>query len=161
MRLTAAIRPDAAPGNYVVRFDDSTCLRITDHNLATAVHPVLSGESYPFLSAEVSVSAVGLEASYANYPNPFNPDIDDYTTITYVLAEDARVDLEVFTVTGAAVRGVVLDAFRAAGAHSDDFWYGVNDNGRVVLPGTYFCRITARYVSGRTETFKRKIAVVR
>jgi len=102
-----------------------------------------------------------LSNSFVNYPNPFFPSRDDYTRIVYNLPEDAYVDLEIFTVTGEAVREIVTNVFQMAGAHDEYTWSGINGKGRQVAPGTYFCRITARYVSGNVESHRRKVAVIR
>ena len=157
--LVVDINPAAPLGNYVIRFEDSTFLAMNDRNLATAVYPVLSG-GYPLLTDEISVVDDGFEASFTNYPNPFVPD-EGSTTIGFVLPEVARVDIELFTITGDLIKTVTANDYRAAGAHQSDTWNGRNDGGREVVPGTYYCRITARYDSGRTESYRRKVAVLR
>ena len=69
--------------------------------------------------------------------------------------------IEIFSITGETVKEVVMDAFRLAGPHQSDQWSGHNGVGLDVIPGTYFCRITARYTDGTVETFRRKVAVIR
>lgn len=157
--LTVDINPSAALGNYVVRFDDSTFLSMADRNLATAIYPSLSG-GYPLLSSELSIVPDGLEASFTNYPNPFIPS-ERPTTIGFVLTNDAHVDIELFTITGDLVKTIVVNDFRSAGVHQSDTWDGRNEGGRDVAPGTYYCRITAHYSSGGSESFRRKVAVLR
>jgi flagellar hook assembly protein FlgD len=122
---------------------------------------VIEGSDYPLSTVEVSLQTAGLENSFSNYPNPFVPSRGEVTIIAYDLAEDASVDIEIFSITGQTVKQVVIDAFREAGSHQNDTWGGHNDKDLDVVPGTYFCRITARYVSGREESFRRKIAVIR
>jgi hypothetical protein len=79
-----------------------------------------------------------------------------------VLSEGAHVDIEMFTITGELVRKLSTGSFRSAGPQDEqDVWDGTSDAGRLVQPGTYFCRITARYGSGRTEEARRKVAVTR
>jgi len=134
---------------------------VTSKNLSGTIYPTLAAAEYPIMSAELSLSAAGLETSFTNYPNPFNPSRGEQTIIGYMLEEPANVDIELFTITGEAVKDVIRDAYRGAGNHQSDTWTGDNDKGQNVLPGTYFCRITVKYASGRTETFRRKIAVVR
>jgi len=159
--LECDIQSNPQFGNYVIRFADSLFVEITDKNLSNPIYPVLAGQVYPLWTAEISVSAPNLENSFVNYPNPFNPSRGEGTRIAYVLAEDAHVDIEVFSITGKAVKQVGMNLFREATSHQSDVWSGVNDVGRQVAPGTYFCRITARYGSGRVESFRRKIAVIR
>lgn len=158
--LKADLRPDARAGNYVVSLADSTFLRARDYNLATAVWPRTS-EGYPIRSAELSIGAGTLEESFRNYPNPFNPDVDGSTTLGFTIDADARVDIALYTITGERIAIVAEDSYRAAGTHSSDTWDGRNGAGLTVLPGTYFCRITARYTDGRTEELRRKVALVR
>ena len=129
--------------------------------MATTMYPRLNNESYPLSSAEISLTVASLKNSYTNYPNPFNPGIGQYTTIGYVLPEDAYIDIELFTITGEEVRRVANNSFRLAGSQQQDIWRGLNDRNFDVQPGTYYCRITARYISGRTEVFRRKVSLVR
>jgi len=159
--ITCDVKNGATMGNYVIRFADSSFIDISDKNLLNTVYPTLAGQSYPLLSAEISVSSASLEKSFTNYPNPFNPARGEQTTIGYVLTEDAHVDIEIFSITGKAVKQIAMNALREATSHRSDVWSGVNDKGREVVPGTYFCRITARYGSGRVESYRRKIAVIR
>ncbi len=161
MSLTCDLRNDAPRGNYLVGFQDSTFTDLTDLNLSSVVYPILTGAGFPLKTAEISVVTAGLENSYTNYPNPFNPARGVVTTIGYALPEDAYVDIDIYTVTGELVKKVVSNEFKAVGSHQEDSWSGDNDAGRGIIPGTYFCRITARYTSGKTESFRRKIAVVR
>ncbi|MBN1212018.1 MAG: T9SS type A sorting domain-containing protein, partial [candidate division Zixibacteria bacterium] len=159
--LKADLSDSAALGNFVVRFEDSTFLAVQDKNLLTTAFVIVEGGDYPLSTVELSLQAAGLENSFSNYPNPFLPSHGEVTTIAYDLAEDARVDIEIFSITGQTVKQVVMNVFRDAGSHQSDTWSGHNDKGLKVVPGTYFCRITARYVSGREESFRRKIAVIR
>ena len=154
------IDSSSANGNWFIKFDDSTFIDMVDFNLATALAPVIDGISYPLMTTDITLMSADLENSFTNYPNPFNPSATR-TTIGFVLDEDAYVDIEIFTITGDAVREVIMNSHRVAGPYNTDTWAGDNDAGLDVLPGTYFCRITARYNSGRTESYRRKIAVIR
>ena len=66
-----------------------------------------------------------------------------------------------YALTGEEVATIAVNDARPAGSYQDDQWSGLNNASHMVVPGTYFCRITARYASGAVETFRRKIAVVR
>ncbi|UCE24992.1 MAG: right-handed parallel beta-helix repeat-containing protein [Candidatus Zixiibacteriota bacterium] len=161
LRILGDLRPDAPLGNYLIQMKDSSFCEMQDKNLLTVIYPLAGASGYPLLSTELSLTQASLEESFTNYPNPFNPDIGQETTIGFVLTEDARIDIELFTITGKLVKRVATDNFRSAGAHQQDKWDGSNDRGLRVRPGTYFCRVTANYVSGRSEIYKRKISVVR
>jgi len=161
VHIVCDIKEDAVLDNYIIRFEDSTFMEISDKNLATVKYPNVFNQSYPILSAEISLTIENMENSFSNYPNPFNPSIGENTTIAYVLTEDATIDIEIFTITGQMVKEVTMNSYRSAGAHQSDNWTGINDAGHNVAPGTYYCRITAVYTSGKTESFKRKIAIIR
>jgi hypothetical protein len=132
-----------------------------DAHLSDTRHPIISALDLSRLASELMVVDNSLETSFSNYPNPFKLGTDGYTTIAFNLSEDAVVDLEVFTITGELVKKILSGERRECGTHQDVTWSGLNGAGATVFTGTYFCRITARYTSGRTETFSRKISMVR
>lgn len=67
-----------------------------------------------------------------NYPNPFNP----RTTISFTLASERHVTLDVFDVSGRRV-AALLDGVRGAGRHAVDF------DAASLASGVYFYRLTA------------------
>jgi hypothetical protein len=147
--------------NYVFALEDSLAVALEDPQLLASINPLLLGGEYPLLGAELSVTGASLGESFSNYPNPFIATGGEGTTIVFVLPEPARVDIAVFTVTGDLVINLVSNDYRDMGEHQTDRWFGLNGSGRAVVPGTYFCRLTARYESGREETVQRKVAVLR
>jgi hypothetical protein len=155
------IRADAPTGNYLLRFGDSTFVDVRETNQFLRVFPLLAGGPYPVWSTEITLQAGNLENSFSNYPNPFVPSRGEITTLAYVLEEDARINVELFTTTGLAVANLATEEFRAAGAYNDLTWGGQNGRGFQVAPGAYICRFTAHYLSGRVATVTRRIAVVR
>jgi hypothetical protein len=161
IRLTCDVKPYAQLGNYVVRFGDSTFIEFLDHNLMSTIYPGLQSGNYPLMTAEISLVSNSLKNSFTNYPNPFNPAQGEFTTIAFVLTQGAHVDIEVFTITGELVKKMVDNSYRPAGSYQQDTWSGTNASGLMVVPGTYFCRITARYSSGQVESVRRKVAVLR
>ncbi|MBT4136356.1 MAG: T9SS type A sorting domain-containing protein, partial [Candidatus Latescibacteria bacterium] len=72
-----------------------------------------------------------------NYPNPFNPE----TTITYDLAAESNIRLEIYNVMGQLVHTLVSDQ-QAAGRYRVS-WLGDNSLGHQVASGVYFYRIQA------------------
>ncbi len=161
IRVTCDISPGAVPANIQMAFTDSTFLTVVDKSLYTPVYPILSGSSYAAVAGELSIVAMDLKTSFTNYPNPFNPAQGGVTTIGFNLSESALIDIDMFTITGELVCRITNQSRRPAGAHQSDTWSGLNSDGQTVMPGVYFCRITSTYDSGRVETFKRKIAVLR
>ncbi len=70
-----------------------------------------------------------------NTPNPFNP----VTVISYGLASNTHVRLDIFDITGRRV-ATLVDADRAAGWH-EAVWNGQSDTGGAAGSGVYFYRI--------------------
>ncbi len=70
-----------------------------------------------------------------NYPNPFNP----VTNISFSIAEEADVKLEVFNSRGQRVITLVDDALQAG--HHNVVWHGKNSMNREVGSGMYFYRL--------------------
>jgi hypothetical protein len=66
----------------------------------------------------------------SNYPNPFNP----VTQIRYRLAQDTRVRLEVYTLTGTLVQ-VLVDRYQGKGNYTVDF------DGSQLSSGVYLYRL--------------------
>jgi hypothetical protein len=85
-----------------------------------------------------------------NRPNPFNPN----TTISFYLAREARVELEIYDTKGRLVRTLV-DGPLGFGAHDVD-WDGTSDRGERVSSGVYFYRLRA----GK-ETHTKKMTLLK
>jgi hypothetical protein len=89
-------------------------------------------------SSLLNVRAVPSEFALAqNYPNPFNPE----TTITYDLAANSDVRLDIYNVLGQVVRTLVSEN-QSAGRYRLS-WLGDNSLGHQVASGVYFYRIQA------------------
>jgi len=72
---------------------------------------------------------------YANYPNPFNPS----TIITFDVARDGHVLIEVYNIRGQKVKEVISGSF-SGGRHSV-VWDGRDVRGKAVSSGVYFYRM--------------------
>ena len=70
-------------------------------------------------------------------PNPFNP----ATTVSFELASRTRIDLDIYDVAGRKIRRLI-SGVRNAGRHRVS-WNGIDDHGRPVASGVYFCRLRA------------------
>jgi hypothetical protein len=72
-----------------------------------------------------------------NYPNPFNP----VTHISFSLAQNVKVKLEIFNVLGQKIR-TVINKKLLAGQHTV-IWDGKNELGNQMASGIYFYRLQA------------------
>lgn len=72
-----------------------------------------------------------------NYPNPFNPE----TMIPFALAEDAYVEIRIFSLQGRRVR-TLWSGEKPAGRHRI-VWDGRDASGKAVSGGIYLVRMTA------------------
>jgi hypothetical protein len=72
-----------------------------------------------------------------NFPNPFNPT----TTISFSIAERARVNLSVYDLSGGLVRTLVDDVLSAG--VKETVWDGRDARGNPVSSGVYFYRLKA------------------
>jgi len=70
-----------------------------------------------------------------NYPNPFNPQ----TTVSYHVAKEGKVQIEVYNVKGQKVKTLFNDISKA-GRHQI-IWSGDNDQQQKVGSGIYFLRL--------------------
>jgi hypothetical protein len=81
---------------------------------------------------------------HAPIPNPFNVS----TRIAFELPVSGFVDLMICDVAGRRARGLVND-IRGEGRH-EVTWRGLDDGGRQVAAGVYFCRLrTGSFVETR------------
>lgn len=79
---------------------------------------------------------------FSNYPNPFNPE----TTISFDLAEQSPVTIEVFNIKGQKMKTLVRDSYTPG--HHSVVWNGTDNNGNSVSSGVYFYRMnTPNHIS--------------
>jgi hypothetical protein len=140
---------------------DSAAVELHDAQLGVRAYAASAEGPFPISGYELSVAEPGVSASFSTFPNPFIPSREEAATVGYVLPADAEVDITIFSVTGTTVRRLVEGAQQAAGPHSSDRWDGRDDNGDLVVPGTYFCQLRAVLVTQATETHRRKVVVLR
>lgn len=101
----------------------------------------VTANKYPYFevnfTTEDMANLIPLEFDLGqNYPNPFNPS----TTITYILPESARVQLDIYNIKGQLVTSLV-DAQQVAGNHSV-IWNSKDMNNRNVASGVYLYRLS-------------------
>lgn len=93
-------------------------------------------------------------ALYQNYPNPFNPS----TVVKYALPEPSLVTIAVYDINGRQVR-VLQDGHQAAG-YENLVWNGMDERGRPVGTGLYFCRLQAVAPSTGEQRFSATTKMV-
>jgi hypothetical protein len=108
--------------------------------ILNAVLPVgcAQGESPTGIPAPETDAVPAVTTLHPNVPNPFNPT----TIIRFDLARDGRVRLQVFDVSGRLVKTLV-DGDMSRGFGKAVTWSGLDDSGRRVSSGVYFCKLTA------------------
>lgn len=82
---------------------------------------------------------------YQNYPNPFNPS----TTIAYYVPRSDHVRITVRDVLGRHIRTLINENISAG--HHTTGWDGLDESGRPVAAGVFFCTMEARSF---TQTIK-------
>lgn len=89
---------------------------------------------------------------HQSYPNPFNPT----TTIPFVVAENSKIKIEVFDLTGRRIQ-TLTDQQYSPGAYYTKF-DAVN-----LASGVYFIRMTANNTSSnmRQETYFQRISLIK
>ncbi|MFH1845293.1 MAG: T9SS type A sorting domain-containing protein, partial [bacterium] len=101
-------------------------------------------------SVESPIEETSLSIATRCYPNPFNPHINIYFTMSRT--ENVRIDIH--SIDGRLVNGLVDQVF-PSGSHAVQ-WFGQDNSGRTVASGTYFYRLSA---GPYTET--RRMVLVR
>ena len=109
--------------------------------MITAVYS--TGESSPGNVQVINITTIDDESVLplvtqlkGNYPNPFNPE----TTISFDLAKDSKVVIDIFNIKGQKVTTLAKDDFKA-GQHNL-IWNGTDQNGRNVSSGVYFYKMS-------------------
>lgn len=105
---------------------------------------------YALSVQEKSTVPAGFEL-LPNYPNPFNPN----TTISFQLPAEAEVQLVVFNTLGQRINTLVNTTL-TAGAHMAQ-WNGLDQKGRPVESGLYFCRLKAITANGIFQQTRKMI----
>ncbi|MBN2407027.1 MAG: hypothetical protein JXJ19_04970 [Elusimicrobia bacterium] len=99
----------------------------------------------------------------SNYPNPVRFDKGDQkTTITYLINEDADVDIYLYDMMGYLVKRWKFKKGTQGGRLGENHfdWFGINENEANVAKGGYILRIVVKSSKGTIEK-TRKIAIIR
>lgn len=85
---------------------------------------------------------------HGTYPNPFNP----ATSIVFSIEKDGPVTVAVYDIAGRRIKTLIDGKMTEAGRHTIS-WDGLDNNGRRVSSGVYFCR----FLSGETASSTKMI----
>lgn len=158
IQLTLDVDVNAATAIEDLRFAAGTrSLRAATGTTLLTVRAA-AGAVLPYESPTIHLSAPDLESTFANYPNPFAAGRQS-THVAFFLAADAKVTMDVCTLTGERVIRLLDGAARPAGLNDDLTWDGRNGRGEVVRNGTYVLCIDVQGPGG--GKLRRKLAVVR
>lgn len=107
-------------------------------------------------AAEPSKNISGL----TNFPNPFSP-ANEETRIRYILTEDAKVTIRIYTLFGDLIRLMNYAAGAAGGVGTplgftnEVRWDGKNGDGAIVANGVYLAEVRAESASGTSREIRR------
>jgi len=130
------------PELYSTHTDDPADIYINIHKSILAV-PLFFTHTVKFITVPTSIGNGKITNTpaefklFQNYPNPFNPT----TTISYDLPKSMVVELTIYNVLGEKVRTLICEK-QTAGRKSV-VWNGIDDNGKEVSSGEYFCLLKA------------------
>jgi hypothetical protein len=157
-------REDATVDRFVIRIDSGS-FNAEIVSGPDAGQPVIVSSLFDqtfMIDIQEKIIDDEFAASFKNYPNPFNPNLES-TEIIYVLPTDADVDIYIYTLTGQKVRHLHYKAGSNGGSqglNSGLLWDGRNGSGEMVLSGAYIAMIDVG-TENQTLTARLKMAVVR
>lgn len=148
--LTQAALPNLPNGSFYAMHSDDVVHIYDWADIASALHLQTKVISPRTAVAEPRVEVPRDFGVLSNYPNPFNPS----TTIRYRVDQLAAVRLEIFTLRGERVIGLV-NATQAPGEYRI-VWEGRAENGRKAATGVYWMRLLVG-----ESSFKRKVTLLK
>jgi hypothetical protein len=121
---------------------------------------------YGLFSKDIGIDTDNVLSGIFFSPNPFSPNGDglyDEVNISFSLAKEADVTLEIYDMGGELVRRLFWQrAFGKTGRISGITWDGKDEDGRVVPYGIYIMRFEVRdNVENRTERTNAAVAVIK
>ena len=115
--------------------------------------PAFADNFGQFSSEMVLVDTENIPSSfnlYPNFPNPFNPS----TKISYDLAEDSHVEIEIFDMKGRLINNLVSKIQNSGKQYV--IWNGVDYSGKNVSAGIYIYQLKAG-----ENIFSRKMVLMK
>ena len=121
---------------------DGKTLASMEDTILLADMEALNSKFIPSAPTSVNLTNAPQTELLLNYPNPFNPE----TWIPFRLAQDAKVTLTIYDVSGKEVRSFDIGHSKAGIYESRDkaiYWDGRNDLGESAASGIYFYHLMA------------------
>lgn len=93
-----------------------------------------------------------------NYPNPFNPALQEETNVVFNMEEDGYAEIKVYTEFGDLCWS---QTFNNLSAGTNEITYkGLDDNGKMMYNGTYVCLIYKKYAT-RQQMDKCRLLIIK
>ena len=161
LEIALTIAGDAPVGVLLVQMNEDGILAGPEGAAPGGIRIVPeTGQSLPVVSEKGNVGKSGLEASYANFPNPFAAGLEP-TTFTFSLLQPGRVTLRILTPHGKLVTTLLQGESRGADFYQSDQWSGQNGDGHTVRNGVYIAELVVDFDDGTRQRVLRKVAVAR
>jgi len=139
--------PDIEEGTYSIRAEKTGYDAYTHSGIIITIGQATTHNFIMTSEVDADSDTVGVPLVTGlggNYPNPFNPE----TTITFSLAKQGLVEIEIYNIKGNKVKTLVKE-HKSAGNHQV-LWDGTDDRNRYVGSGIYFYRLkSGSYISTR------------
>lgn len=119
-----------------------------------------AGASFPFATGLVGIAAPRFAESVSNYPNPFAAGREE-TQFLFFMPEPGEVEIAIYTPLGEPVARIASRGVAGPGMIPAIAWDGRNADGETVLSGVYLADVRVRFLSGRSDSAIRKVAVLR
>ncbi|MFN0149292.1 MAG: DNRLRE domain-containing protein [bacterium] len=119
-----------------------------------------AGHSFPFSTGLVGIASPRFAESLSNYPNPFAAGREE-TRFLFYMPEPGEIEIAIYTPLGEPVARIAPAGVTGAGMVPAIAWDGRNADGETVLSGVYLADVRVRFLSGRSESALRKVAVLR
>ncbi len=91
------------------------------------------------------------EINTYNWPNPFSPEMDLYTNITFMTDEPTDVSLVIYDAAGDVVWKKNIDISGVTAGQNFIKWDGKNQKGKIAGSGTYFYVIKTKKTTGKNK----------
>lgn len=104
-------------------------------------HPSIQYTFDTAVALEDDIINKPITALYGNYPNPFNPT----TTISYSLATEDKVTIEIFNIKGQLVK-TLINEIQSIGSYSIK-WNGKDNEGKDCASGLYMYRFQTKGIN--------------